>query len=199
MTATIATIRAAITTALTALVSATEPQPSGTLNSVQQWSGEVNRTQPLVDLDALGRTPAAMVCFARESYTPNVSTLTGEVELLGATEWVVFVACNNVLEPTTVTTAMDALLTAVVSALAELPITGLYGNSRCKLVDLRPYRVRPGTQVYALTLRAVRQIDAVSFTDDSVALTDVQGSENIVGSGTLTNVNPVSRTRNQFP
>ncbi len=199
MTATLATIRAAITTALTALVSATEPQPSGTLNSVQQWSGEINRTQPLVDLDALGRTPAAMVCFARESYRPNVQTLTGETELLGASEWVVFVACNNVLEPATVTTSMDALLSAAVSALAELPIDGLYGNSRCLLADLRPYRVRPGTQVYALTLRAVRQITEVSFADNSEPLTDVQGSENIVGSGTLTNVNPLSRTRNQFP
>lgn len=199
MTATLATIRAAITTALTALVSATEPQPSGTLNAVMQWSGEINRSQPLVDLDALGRVPAAMIALGRESYTADVQTLTGEVELLGASEWVVFVACNNVLEPTAVTTSMDALLSAVVSALAELPIDGLYGNSRCKLADLRPYRVRPGTQVYALTLRAVRQITEASFADDSEPLTDVQGSENIVGSGTLTNVNPLSRTRNQFP
>lgn len=199
MTATLATIRAAITTALTALVSATEPQPSGTLNAVMQWTGEINRTQPLVDLDALGRVPAALVALGRESYSANVSTLTGEVELLGVSEWVVFIACNNPLEPTAVTTAMDALLSAVVNALAELPITGLYGNSRCKLADLRPYRVRPGTQVYALTLRAVREINAVAFADNSVALSDVQGEENLVGSGTLTNVNPLARTRNQFP
>ena len=183
------------------------PSPgTGSFKTVLEFAGEV--TQEQVEQVTHRKYPAALIAYAAEDSTnASLDTLTGEMETVVRAQLVVYVASlalrgtkraqNN--EPTGVK-GLFTLTSEVVGAVNGLRVEGLYGTKRVHYSGMRPALLRTGAlYVYALRFEANRCAEQATIPDDSVPLTDVQGSENIVGSGTLTNVNPVSRTRNQFP
>ena len=157
--ASIASIRTAIKTQLETLLRA-DPPADDRLLLVADWLGEVTRGRP-IDLDALGQTPAALVAAAREAFE-HQGTTTGETLIHGDSRWVIFLVVSDPQHPADQVPRMDALLDAVIGVLAGLRITGLWGTSLLELLDWSPFRVERGCIVYAITARAVRQVDSVA-------------------------------------
>lgn len=157
--ASIASIRVGIKTQLQTLV-ASDPPEYDRLLTVADWLGEITRGKP-IDLDALGQTPAALVASAREAFE-HQGTTTGETLIHGDSRWVIFLVVSDPQHPADQVPRMDALLDAVIGVLAGLRITGLWGTALLELLDWSPFRVERGCIVYAITARAVRQVDSVA-------------------------------------
>lgn len=152
----LAAIRTAIRERLETLL--TTADPAGTLAQVADWAGEMERSDG-PGLDALGRTPAALIAFARETPTQTKLATTGEVAQTLATLWTVFVVVRAVSRPGETTTTLDAVLDDVIDAVVGTQVTSV-GAVPLALESVAPYRVRPGLFVYAVTLRASRVLGA---------------------------------------
>lgn len=152
----LAAIRTAIRERLETLL--TTADPAGLLAQVADWAGEMERSDG-PGLDALGRTPAALIAFARETPTQTKLATTGEVVQTLATLWTVFVVVRAVSRPGETTTTLDAVLDDVIDAVVGTQVTSV-GAVPLALESVAPYRVRPGLFVYAVTLRASRVLGA---------------------------------------
>jgi hypothetical protein len=143
-----------------------------------------------VALEPKGGTPALMLAHERESFdiTAGVRTLALDTASLVATStWRVFVAASELRghaqavkgSSSPAVTGVYALVSAVIAALAGLPIAGLYGSERLHLVDAQPVRVARGEYVWLVRVSARYEVCAVPYTDDSEDLLEIAGGVNV--------------------
>lgn len=184
------------------------PSGSGSFKSVREFAGEVTHEQ--IEQSTMRHYPAALVALAAEDpeEAASVDTLTGEMESVVRTQIVVYVAGLSLRgvkrsqeTEAAGTKGLFALASEVIGAVNGLHIETLYGTKRVHYAGLRPVLLKPGAlYVYAIRFQALRVAEQASVPDISVPLEDVQGEVNIDDDGaTLTNANPLARTRNQFP
>lgn len=199
--ATITTIRAAIKAQLQTLVAVTPTD--GQLLAVADWLGEVTRGRP-IDLDALGRTPAALIAAAREGFQ-HFPTTTTETMIHGDSRWVVFLVVSDPQDPASQVPRMDTLLDAVIGVLAGLTIAGLWGTSMLMLLDWSPFRVERGVVVYAVTMQAVRVVDSdtnrAAIDPDTDAFNSIEGDVSLVDTDETEEpaANPIARVGRELP
>jgi len=162
----LAAIRTAIRTALDTLL--TTADPAGPLALVDNWAGEFAREQTSGGpaLDALGEVPAALIAFARETPTQTKYTTTGELAQTLATLWTIFVVTSDTRAPGDAAAQLDSVLDAVIDAVVGVQVTSV-GAIPLALESVAPYRVRPGSYCYAITLRAARVLTTAPVAGDT--------------------------------
>jgi hypothetical protein len=185
MSASLADIRAAMLARLNTLLAAA-PTP-GPLASVTHFAGEVTREKG-PSHNVLGAAPGAVLAFAGETFVPDAESLDlGELGFVGTSTWRVYVVARDLRANTdaasdATASGIDALVNAVVAALAGLDIAGLYRSSRLRPTKSAPFYMKPGTYVYACEFSARRWVDAVDATDTSTPLTEIHVGINEVGT-----------------
>lgn len=202
--ATLASIEAAVNTALAATLATATPTP-GPFAAVRRWLGEVRAMGRGVTLDrvALGQLPACLLEWQGETADNDVQTTAAVIETRGKVAlraWVVQLDVRGPdalvaggTAPTSV--GIAACVDAVVAALNGLEIAGLlrsevlrYKGCAQRLADVQTYAV------YEVTFEAQRSVPTVTPADTSHAMTDLTGDANIVGD-TSTDTNPLVRFR----
>lgn len=170
----LAAIRTAIRAALDTLL--TTADPAGPLVFVTDWAGELERSDG-PGLDALGKTPAALIAFARETPTQTKYTTTGEMAQTLASLWTVFVVTRDARKPGDAVAQLDSVLDAVIDAVVGTQVTTV-GAIPLALESVAPYRVRPGSYCYAVTLRAARVLSTAPVAGDTDPFERFDGTEN---------------------
>lgn len=188
-------------------VEALGPTGSMSFACVKEFGGEV--TQEQIEQTTLRKYPAALVALAGEDpEAASVETLTGEMDSIVRTQIVVYVAGLTLRgvkrsqeNEASGKKGLFALVSEVIGAVNGLYLASLYGTRRVHYSGLRPQLLKPGAlYVYALRFQSLRNAEQASVPNVSVPLEDIQGEVNIDDDGaTLTNANPLARTRNQFP
>lgn len=177
----LAAIRTAIRTALDTLL--TTADPAGPLVLVDNWAGELERSDG-PGLDALGKTPAALIAFARETPTQTKYTTTGELAQTLATLWTVFVVTRDARKPGDAVTQLDSVLDTVIDAVVGVQVTSV-GAIPLALESVAPYRVRPGSYCYAVTLRSTRVLSTAPVAGDTDPFERFDGTVNPLDAGAV--------------
>lgn len=187
--ATLATIDAAIYTAVSALQCpvngiVADAQPFAL---VARHAGEVNRDT----LQGYGaQFPLALVAFDAESSARILGTVIGEADDRALGEWVVYVAVE---EPRDTDSAVQGtagvpgalmLIGQVIGVANQLTVAGLWNSRRVRYVGTRAHLVIPGAlYCYAVRFEAMRDAEFVELTAETIGavdMTDVRGSVNLL-------------------
>lgn len=188
MTATLATIDAALYAALTPLLitgsaGITDALPFAT---VARFVGDLS-AESLQQIGA--QYPACLLRFDGEGSDRDISVISGDSEERGRAQWTVFVAVSDPRSPDDVivgATGVPGALTLagqVLTACNALFVTGLWNNRRVRYADSRPALIKPAS-VYVLAMRfeALRAVEQATTTQTSVVLTSIRGDENLTGT-----------------
>jgi len=186
VSATLATIDAALYAALTPLLATSEPTDALPFACVARFVGDMSR-------DALqqfgAQSPACLLRFDGESDTRDIDVVSGGSEEKGAAQWTVFVVVEDPRSPDDTVqgaTGVPGALTLAGKALSAcnaLAVTGLWRGRRVRYVDARPALVAPGASyVLALRFEAIRVVEQATTTQPSVPLTNARGNVNLIGT-----------------
>ena len=134
------------------------------------WSEERARTEP-----PRGKNP--LIAFARETPTQTKYTTTGEMAQTLASLWTVFVVTRDARKPGDAVAQLDSVLDAVIDAVVGTQVTTV-GAIPLALESVAPYRVRPGSYCYAVTLRAARVLSTAPVAGDTDPFERFDGTEN---------------------
>lgn len=155
---------------------------------VGEWAGEVSALR--ADLEAIGNTPAVQLAFAGEDYDARkgVSTMAlGQAEWVGTSRWIVYVTATDMRATSSAaadgtSSGLLACMNTVASALAGLPIAGLFQSQRLGVDSWRPRFIRNGVYVYALQCSAERVVTSTPPPAISQTLDEIRGDANMTGT-----------------
>lgn len=190
MSATLANIGTAILAALQGLLDTADPP--GPFKQVAWWAGETDRSQAdQPAMDARGKVPAALLAFARETPASTERTTTGEIQQVLASRWIVFVVVSVPREPAAAPAELFQCIDAVTAAVLGTQVDG--SPVLVTLVQTEPWRVRPGSYTYAVTLAYERVLGARGADPESDPLEQVDAD--VLLDGADTNATPAARVR----
>ncbi|RTL25096.1 MAG: hypothetical protein EKK55_10195 [Rhodocyclaceae bacterium] len=191
----LAVIRGAIRERLETLL--TTADPAGPLAQVADWAGEYERgSSDGPGFESFGRTPAALIAFARETPTQTVYATTGELAQTLATLWTVFVVVCSPRKSGDATTTLDGVLDAVIDAVVGVQVTSV-GAVPLALESVAPYRVRPGLFIYAVSLRSTRVLSTRPAEGETDPFEQFDGEVNPLDANATTDADalPLSTVR----
>lgn len=188
MTATLATIDAALFTALSPLLTTatdgiTDAKPFA---CVARFVDDVT-PESLGQIGA--QYPACLLRWDAEASDRDINTVSGDSEERGVAQWTVFVIVSDPRSPDDVVvgaTGVPGALTLagqVLGVCNALFVTGLWRNHRVRYADSRRGLVR-GAALYVIELRfeAMRVVEQATTTQTSVPLVDIRGDLNLTGT-----------------
>lgn len=188
MTATLATIDAALYAALTPLLvvgsgGITDAQPFA---CVQRFTEELSRD---TIQQAQAQYPACLLRFDGETDARDISVVSGDSEEKSVGQWTVFVAVEDPREPDDTivgATGVPGALTLagqVIGACNDLSLAGLWRWRRVRYVDTRRALTIAGAlYVLAIRFEAYRVAEQATTTQTSVPMTNARGNVNLTGT-----------------
>lgn len=188
MTATLATIDAALYAALTPLLVV----GSGGITDATPFACVARFTDDM-NADTLQQVgaqyPACLLRWDAEASDRDINTVSGDSEERGVAQWTVFVIVSDPRSPDDIVvgaTGVPGALTLagqVLSACNALFVTGLWRNHRVRYADSRRGLVRAAS-VYMIEMRfeAMRVVEQATTTQVSVTLTSIRGDLNLTGT-----------------